>query len=381
MDQYRSQASKIIHMPADAFAPPPLPTLVEFLKSLRQRIDEAPNTKPAGPMLAITEGHDSFLIDSIVNSNTFMSKVWPADRELDESAVVEAFIAAVTSAHRFDKRLQKIFDKLVPKKTSEITFWRRYFAHVHALLSRLVPTATEQTHDLLSKLPAPRDAPQRRYPAAEPMRDDGEMSRAEVLRTLRAMAEEMSSEATIAALGDAAAAAMKSEEYPSLDTALARLCMHFQLEYMEKLGFDRRFGSLSLQPGVLSQRFPDGQGKDAPIFEALQAFVTACNRTPAMAKMRRAQLPSDDPSARRFAPAAQLTTPPESLADAAQLHALVDGIRTFVEDDDTARELTVLTKAAIEQVDSAPLPRGAPRTAPACDQLRPSACSSSSRQS
>ena len=122
------------------------PKLGDFLKSLAERFTSVPNTKAAGPILAISETHDSFLVDSIAQANAYFTAAWPAEQEMDE--VAEAFIKLVTTAHGFDPKLQKVFDKLVPKKTTEILFWRRYFAHAHALLYRLAPTPEESTYEL-----------------------------------------------------------------------------------------------------------------------------------------------------------------------------------------------------------------------------------------
>ena len=57
---------------------------------------------------------------------------------MQNQALVQAFVKLVTSARKHDPRLQKLFDKLVPKKASELTFWRRYCAHAHALLNLLL---------------------------------------------------------------------------------------------------------------------------------------------------------------------------------------------------------------------------------------------------
>ena len=131
--------------------------LEDFLTSLAKRLADAADTQAAPPILAISEGIDSFLADDIAQHNEVFSKAWPADREMDEQRLVDAFIALVTAAHAFDSKLQKLFDKLVPRKVkSELVFWRRYFAHAHALLSRLAPLPDEMEHALLSRLPPPR---------------------------------------------------------------------------------------------------------------------------------------------------------------------------------------------------------------------------------
>jgi hypothetical protein len=161
------------------------PALLPFLKSLKERISSlSAGMKAAAPILAISEAHDSFLVDSIAHSNKFFTAAWPADRELDEQPLVEAFIALVTAAHKFDAKLQKVFDKLVPKKTSELSFWRRYFAHAHALLYRLLPLPNESAYELLSKLPRSRPLNERRFPPKEPLQTT-ELKRGEVRRTSR----------------------------------------------------------------------------------------------------------------------------------------------------------------------------------------------------
>ena len=103
-------------------APPgvTMPSLKEFFGALKVRITKSANGKAHGPIQAISEGHDSFLIDSIAKQNGFFNAVWTAEQELDSQDLVDAFVDLVTAVHKWDGRLQKIFDKLVPKKTSEL---------------------------------------------------------------------------------------------------------------------------------------------------------------------------------------------------------------------------------------------------------------------
>ena len=331
-------------MASPAVATPPL---LDFLKQLEQRLGKVKHSKAGEPILAISETHDSFLIDSIADANTYFTAAWPADKELDQQPLVDAFIALVTGAHKFDPKLQKVFDKLVPKKATELKFWRRYFAHMHALLYRLAPLAEEANYELVNKLPQPRPLEQRRYPPKEPLRMSGQIKRAEVISTLTAMAEVMKSDETITALGNEAEAGAADGTYPNLDIAAARVCMEYQLEYMEHLGIARLHGSLEMQPQTLAKRFPDMQGKDAPVFEALHGFITACNAAPAMAKQRLTQKPSDDPNARRFAPAAKLEQ--GSSFDEPKLIKLVSGIQKFVQSDETSRLLSKVSATAVEE--------------------------------
>lgn len=338
-----------MHHVAPKMEPTP-PTLVQFLKSVPERLSGIKNTKAEMPILAITEGQESFLQDSIAQANAFFTRSWPADKELDEQPLVDAFIAAVTAAHKLDSRLQKTFDKLVPKKVTEQQFWRRYFAHAHALLYRLSPTPEEMTYELVTKLPPARPAAQRRYAAKDSLKSSGEITRDEVLTTVTALAEEMHSNELVAALGAESAAAVEAGTYPNFDTALNKLTMHYQLEYMEQQGWDRLFGSLALQPHALMQRYPDMQGKDAPIFSALQAFISACNQAPQMAKQRHNEKPSDDPSARRFKPAATVEAAPT--LDEDQLLKLVSGLKIEVaEAGETQSGLAHLMTSAVQDVE------------------------------
>ena len=175
-----------------------MPSLIDFMTTLKPRFRQIAGTQAVKPMLAITEGHDTFLVDSIAKGNKYFSEVWPADKELDEQALVDAFIALVTAAHKFDSKLQKVFDKLVPKKASEMQFWRRYFAHAHSLLYRLAPTSEESEHQIIDKLPAPRAAEARRYAAKEPLRTSGQLSKSEILDILTKLVDKMTSVELIA---------------------------------------------------------------------------------------------------------------------------------------------------------------------------------------
>jgi len=327
------------------------PALLPFLKSLKERISSlSAGMKAAAPILAISEAHDSFLVDSIAQSNKFFTAAWPADRELDEQPLVEAFIALVTAAHKFDAKLQKVFDKLVPKKTSELSFWRRYFAHAHALLYRLLPLPNESAYELLSKLPRSRPLNERRFPPKEPLQTT-ELKRGEIVRVLKSMAEVMKKDETVVALGDEAAAAAAAGTYPNVDLAAAKLCLVYQYELMENLGVERVNGLMQLQPAQLAQRFPDMQGQDAALCQALQTFVAACNAAPQMALQRLSQKPSDDPEARRFAPAASLDENPT--LDEPTLLKLVTGINTFVESDETVQRLTEMSVSTFEELGGA----------------------------
>ena len=323
-----------------------LPPLSDFLVVLKNRLLSSGGTKAWGPIQAISEGHDSFLIDSIAKQNTFFSKVWPDGKDFDTPALVDEFVSLVTASHTFDPRLQKVFDKLVPKKTTELAFWRRYFAHVHMLLYRLSPLAEEMNFELVSRLPAAKPAADRRYAAKEPLRTSGDLSRADVMSTLKALATEMTSDSLIAALGDASAAAAAAGTYPNVDTAMMKLCLEWQVEYMESLGLERCFGSLALQPHMLNQRF-DMQKADKEIFEALHAFMNHCNQAPKMAKQRLEQKPSDDPTARRFMPVAKLVEQPPM--DDKKLLELVTAITAFVDADESRGRLGAAALAAIDE--------------------------------
>ena len=65
-----------------------------------------------------------FLIDSIAQQNKRYCSIWPENRELDEQALVDGFVALVLQVHKLDAKLQKRFDQVVPKKTTETTFVR-----------------------------------------------------------------------------------------------------------------------------------------------------------------------------------------------------------------------------------------------------------------
>ena len=105
---------------------PPLPSLLAFFDDLKQRLTLhiSGGSRLKGPLQAISETPDSFLIDSIAQQNKRYCSIWPANRELDEQALVDGFVALVLQVHKLDAKLQKRFDQVVPKKTTETTFVR-----------------------------------------------------------------------------------------------------------------------------------------------------------------------------------------------------------------------------------------------------------------
>ena len=44
---------------------------------------------------------------------------------------------------------------------------------------------------------------------------------------------------------------------PWYSTALVRLCMHYQLEYLEHLGAERIFACSKMHPDKMKERFPN----------------------------------------------------------------------------------------------------------------------------
>ena len=145
----------------------PVPPLKDFMVELKDRLvlnlaSNQGQSRCALPILAITETTESFLMDSIAQSNQLFSSVWPKDASLeDDPSLLDRFVALVTTARKLDTKLQKIFDKVVPRKASETLFWWRYFGHVHALLCRLAPTTDELMRNLISQMPSARPLAER----------------------------------------------------------------------------------------------------------------------------------------------------------------------------------------------------------------------------
>ena len=176
-------------------------TLLSLLQSLEERLKhhlgaaQQGKSRCAGPLRSISETVDSFLTDDIAESNAYFAQLWPSDKEISEPSLVQAFVSLVSAVRELDPPLQKTFDKLVPRKVkSEVTFWRRYLAHAHALLLRLSPTAEEAITELVARLPPPRPAESRRFaPADPPLQTEGELSAETLIALLKELSEAMGS--------------------------------------------------------------------------------------------------------------------------------------------------------------------------------------------
>lgn len=277
----------------------------ELAARLRMHFNPQSQSQLKAPLLAISELPDSFVIDGIADSNKRFSSVWPASLELDTPALEQAFIALVTAAREVDPRLQKRADQLVPKKVSEPAFWRRYCAHAHALLMSNAPTSDEILYEVLSRTPPPRPDAERVFPAAPKLQSTGQLAREKAIEIFSGFAQWQTSPRGIATLSAHGQAVQEAEGLP-LSQAMARACIHIQLEHMEAKGVERCFGVTSLHPPALIERF----GKeDAELLGALQTFIGVCNGAQKAGLQRAQQAPPPDPAERRFAPAPTLREP------------------------------------------------------------------------
>ena len=155
-----------------AAEPLALPSLAAFLDDVAGRLKllTARESRLRSPLLAISEGPETFLTDAICDANRRFSAIWPKAHELGGGGgggggaerEVAAFVAAVTVARDADPHLQKRFDQLVPRKVkAEATFWRRYFGHAHALLASNAPSPAEMLAEAVGKLPPRAQEPLR----------------------------------------------------------------------------------------------------------------------------------------------------------------------------------------------------------------------------
>ncbi len=302
---------------------PAKPTLKEFLRELESRLKihiAGKGTRCRGPILAITEGNDTFLIDSIADANDFFTSIWAPNCELGEQGEVDAFIALVTKARELDPQLQKKFDKLVPKKTTEQHFWRRYFAHAHALLVRLAPTSVETAHGLLSALLPPRDVADRYFKpkSTDPQKmrtlaSGGELTREETIALFTDAERLLGEDAVYLALSEDVQRACDAGEQRSPNVACNKFALAYQADLVEHLGFERVFGLLSMHPPLVMMRFELMKDMTSPapiqaygaentkILKLVQAFITTAQALPQKALERLAQRP--DSANRTFAPA------------------------------------------------------------------------------
>ena len=361
---------------------PAQPARADFLKGLKDRLTlqiAGSGQRLRGPILAISETTDSFLMDSIAAQNKRFAAIWPADVEFDEQDAVDAFIALVTKARELDPRLQKRFDQVVPKKASEAKFWWRYFGHVHALLVRVAPTPEEMLADLMEKLPPARPLAERKFaPAAGALISSGDLPRAKVLEWLENAATVLSDDDLLNELGDEAVAAARAEQAaeaaaeaaegaeagaeasaeasaaaaPSADDLrriAGRLCLSYQMELLEHKGIERLYGCAQMHPPQLMRRFGKAGGEagevDEEVQQALQQFIGVCQQAPAAAVAKLAQKPAEDVAMRKFKPAEKLESG-EGIATA-RLTAVVKALRTMIEDKATAEAALEAAKASV----------------------------------
>jgi len=319
---------------------------LDFFKELTTRLRNCFKEKHrvVNPILAISETPESFLIDSIAQQNPQFIASWPEGTELDNQALVDAFIALVTAARELDPRLQKRFDQVVPRKAKEPIFWWRYFGHVHALLVRLAPTPRETEQELSSSLPEGRPLEVRRFPPAAKLISSGELERDLIERFLDECTEMLNKLETMVAMGKEARSLAESagDPFERLQKHAMAVCMHYQLEYLEHLGAERIWACSKMHPDKMKERFPNDK-----ILEKLQTFMQTCQVIPQRVAMRERTLPSDEASARRFPPARELSAPDELPND--KLIELVLALAVELRTEETSKMLVTAVAASADE--------------------------------
>ena len=351
------------------------PSLASFMTELKDRLTlhltSHGQSKCQMPILAISETVDSFLIDSIAEGNRPFVQVWSKDFNVEAHPLtLEAFITLVTTARRLDPALQKLFDKIVPRKATEHLFWWRYFGHVHALLIRLAPTSDELLRQMLRQMPPPRTLAERHWaPKEGSLQDSGELDHDQCVSLLSGAANALTSDETVAAICDDAAAAVASGRFARLEEASAHMTLTYQLEYFESRGVERMHAAASLHPPALMKRYDFTDG--AAIKHAVHAFIGACQTSQRSAVQMYRQRPSADTSTRRFQPASELASSvdaePEKPTDAARgpekltekLLELVRGLREMIEDGETVERLVTIVQTTIRDCGGAEAPGAA----------------------
>ena len=193
-------------------------------------------------------------------------------------------------------------------------------------MMRVAPTQEEMISELLDRMPAPRPIEERQFAPAASLTSSGELTRDQCLAFLKAATETLSSESTLAQLGDKAYTLADAAEggwsmnlmqarpracprraahrakadgggaarvafapsrgihtlAPCSQMEAGKLCLQYQLEFMEQSGIERYWGCAQMHPPHLLARFakPGSTDADTEVQAALQAFIGTCNSAP-----------------------------------------------------------------------------------------------------
>jgi hypothetical protein len=127
---------------------------------------------------------------------------------------------------------------------------------------------------------------------------------------------------------------------------IANVMLTFQLEYMESMGLDRKFGVALMSPTVISKRFPG----DEQLGKILHSFMQHCSQAAQIALMTANQRAPADASQRKYAPAATLQRDGE-ISDAT-LCAVIDRCVAVFSSPTLPTELLEVMRAQNRSADS-----------------------------
>lgn len=156
----------------------------ELMKEIAHRIS-ACSANALAAIVALTETNDPFLSDEGFAANSLFNRRWPPSLDISNNqSAMNAFIALTAIAREKDGRLQRCADKLVPRKATELEFWRRYAGHVATILQSLSPTPREMMLNHLATLPPRRPVEERLHAPADKLQMSGTMKKADILHFL-----------------------------------------------------------------------------------------------------------------------------------------------------------------------------------------------------
>mmetsp|Transcript_10035 Transcript_10035/g.25995 ORF Transcript_10035/g.25995 Transcript_10035/m.25995 type:complete len:551 (+) Transcript_10035:56-1708(+) len=236
--------------------------------------------------LSLDDGSLAQTLDAVA---TRFAACWPHDTPLNSPEA----IALIGGARARDGRLQKLSDRLTPKRTSERDFWRHYFSRVHALLASTFPSSGDKVACHLASLPVPKPDAERRFPAAATLQSEGKVDRKLMKTFVQAANKMMSSEETML---------LAAKKGADEGADISRLLLEYQVELMESMGIERKFGCMTMSPDYVRKAYPD----DEEIYGLLSTFMGTCNQAGRIALQQAAARAKADLSTRRIQPAAEL---------------------------------------------------------------------------
>lgn len=111
----------------------------ELCRQLLTKLKEIEVTSALCADVLLLSASDAAFLALAERAGPAFAEAWPEAQQLDAQAVAAPFLALAAEALRVDSRLQKRCDRLVPKRTTEASFWRCYSSALYALL--LAPPA------------------------------------------------------------------------------------------------------------------------------------------------------------------------------------------------------------------------------------------------